>query len=291
MVEVAAVNYILRPVNGFDAFAAHVREMLDGCAGAHLVVFPELMTLELLSAFPGWPDRGLGDRPNLHCFTDRYLDLFATEAAARETHIVAGSHLVPDAEGELLNVAYLFEPGGAVHRHAKTHVTPVEIELGTGEGDELRTIDLPFGRVGVTLCYEIEMPEFCSALVAQGAQILVCPSYTTSDAGVWRIRHCAQARCVENQVYAVVSCLGGSNGPPVETGMARSAIFAPCDVGWPADGVLADARGGGEAIVRARLDLDALDVTRREGAVRTYADRRRRASLYAGWAAHAGAGT
>jgi predicted amidohydrolase len=135
------------------------------------------------------------------------------------------------------------------------------------------------------------LPRPVRALVAQGAQILVCPSYTTSDAGVWRIRHCAQARCVENQVYAVVSCLGGSNGPPVETGVARSAIFAPCDAGWPADGVLADARLGDEAIVRARLDLEALEVTRREGTVRTYADRRRRASLYAGWSAHAGAGT
>jgi hypothetical protein len=40
MVEVAAVNYVLRRVDGFDAFAAHVREMLDGCTGADLVCSP-----------------------------------------------------------------------------------------------------------------------------------------------------------------------------------------------------------------------------------------------------------
>lgn len=284
-VSIAAANFAVRPVRDFDEFAGHVRGLLAGCDGADLVLFPELFTVELFTTLPDWQRLSVGELVQIDKFTGDYLALFGELAKMRGQHIVGGSHLV--AEGSrYVNVAFLFTPEGEVIRHTKTHIFPAEANWSTSEGDEMQAVDLPFARVGFNVCYEAEIPECAATLTEQGVEIILCPSYTFTEYGFWRVRHSAQARAIENQVYFVHCCTGGAPGAPLPNGWAQSSILSPCDTLFSPRGVVAEATTNTESVVRGVVDLDLLTINRETGAAPTFRDRRRRAELYRSWPSH-----
>lgn len=284
-VSIAAVNFAVRPVRDFDEFAGHVTSLMAGTDGADLVLFPELFTVELFTALADWRELAAAELPRIDEFTPDYLTLFGDLARTRGQYIVGGSHLVADGS-RFLNVGHLFAPDGTVVRHAKTHIFPAEADWSTAEGDTVEAFDLPFARVGFNICYEAEIPECGATLAHQGAEIILTPSYTFTEYGFWRVRHCAQARAVENQVYVVHCCTGGSPGGPLPDGWAQSSILSPCDTLFSARGVVAEATPNTESVVRGIVDLDLLQRNREKGAAPTFRDRRRRADLYAKWPSH-----
>ncbi len=286
-VSIAACQFVIKPVKGFDAFARQVTRLLDKAKGADLVLFPELFTLALFTTFDDWRNRPLTDLVKVDRYTKAYRDLFASEAKSRKQHIVAGSHLEKRGTG-YLNVAYVYGPGGLLHTHEKTHIFPAESQWFTGEGDRMEAFDLPFARVGLNVCYEAEIPECSATLTEQGAEIILCPSFTFSEYGFWRVRHCAQARAIENQVY-FVHCATGGKVPkgPLPNGWTRSSILSPCDTPWPApNGVIAEAETNVEMVLKGTVDLDLLHQNRETGVAPTYRDRRRRADCYRAWPSH-----
>ena len=263
-----------------------MRGLLVQPADPDIVLLPELFTIGLFSATSRWDTAPMSDLSRLADFTPQYEELFETEARSRGQFILAGSHLVED-DSRFRNVAHLYGPDGLVHKHAKTHIFPAESEWGTAEGDELQVVELPMAKVGIAICYEAEVPEVASALAEQGAEIILCPSYTFTENGFWRVRHCAQARCIENQVYFVHCCTGGEPHQTLPGGWSRSSILSPCDVPWEApNGVIAEARANTEEVISGTVDLDALYENRESGAATTFRDRRRRASLYRRWPSH-----
>lgn len=284
-VSLAACNFAVRPVSSFDEFADHVRGLLDQATGVDLVFFPELFTIELFTVFPDWRELPASELTRIDKFTSDYRSLFEREARERSQYIVAGSHLLND-NGRYVNVGHLFEPEGTMHTHVKTHIFPAEATWQTEEGDDLTVISLPFAKVGFNICYEAEIPECSATLSEQGAEIILCPSFTFTEYGFWRVRHCAQARCVENQVYLVHCCTGGQPGDPLPNGWARSSILTPCDALWSPNGIVAEAEPNREVVVRGDVDIDKLYENRETGAAPTYRDRRRRAGLYTEWPSH-----
>jgi predicted amidohydrolase len=288
MPQIAGCTSRFRDVADFDGFAGHVRELLDGAAGTDLVVLPELVTFELMTAVPGWRDAtDLSPALETARFADQYRDFLSGEAAERGQHILGGSHLVRTGTGDLRNVAPLFGPTGELlHEHHKTHLFPLEHTLGIGEGDDMAVVELPFADVGINICYEAEIPECSASLAEQGVQIVLCPSLTLTEAGFWRVRHCLAARAIENQVYAVHSSVASPARGPWPGAWGRSSILGPCDVGWPEDGVIADSTPNTDTVVRAEVDLERLAENRKTGAATTYADRRRRADRYRAWPSH-----
>ena len=286
-VSIAACNFIMRPVASFDEFAHHVRSVLDDARGADLAVLPELFTVELWTTREGWQTAPMSELTYLHGFTGDLQQLFESEAQERDQYIVAGSHLVHDEDG-YRNVTWLYGPEGLVHVHAKTHIFPAEAEWATGEGDEMRVVDLPFARVGVNICYEAEIPELGASLTEQGVEIILCPSFTMTEHGFWRVRHCAAARAIENQVYAVHASTGGAGHATLPAGWAQSSVLTPCDAPWTPNGVAAQAPCNADGVATATVDLALLAQNRETGAAPTYRDRRRRAALYAGLPSHIG---
>ena len=181
-VSIAACQFVVRPVGSFDEFAAHARGLLDQAEGADLVLFPELFTVELFTTFPDWKDLPVSELTRVHQYgntnyTEDYRQLFESEAKERGQHIVAGSHL-EKKDGRYLNVAYLYGPDGLIHMHDKTHIFPAEAQWSTEEGDTVKMVELPFAKVGFNVCYETEIPECAATLVEQGAEIILCPSFT-----------------------------------------------------------------------------------------------------------------
>ncbi|WP_009476012.1 nitrilase-related carbon-nitrogen hydrolase [Rhodococcus sp. JVH1] len=288
MPRIASCSTVFRNVPDFESFAAHMVEVLDHAAGADLVVLPELVTFELMTAVPGWQDAtDLQPAVRTADFADRYREFMSAEARRRQQHVLAGSHLVQTEDGRLLNVAPLFGPTGRLlHEHAKTHLFPLEFTLDIAEGDDMKVVDLPFARIGVNICYEAEIPECSASLVEQGAHIILCPSLTLNEAGFWRVRHCLAARSIENQVFTVHAGSASPPRGPWPGTWAQSALLGPCDTRWPADGVLAQTPPNIDAVAIADLDLNHLEDNRSSGAATTFADRRRRADRYRAWPTH-----
>ena len=274
-VSIAACNFAVRPVASFDEFADHVRGLLDGAQGADLVLFPELFTVELFTTFADWQNTPVTELTLIDKYTADYKSLFESEAKERSQFIVAGSHLM-EVDGRYLNIGHVYGPEGLVFEHVKTHIFPAESNWQTEEGDSVDAFDLPFARVGFNICYEAEIPECSTTLAEQGAEIILCPSYTFTEYGFWRVRHCAQARAIENQVYFVHCCTGGQPGGTLPNGWAQSSILSPCDVPWTPSGIVAQADANKEMVVRGEVDLDKLYENRENGAAPTFRDRRRR---------------
>jgi predicted amidohydrolase len=284
-VSIAACNFAVRPVASFDEFAAHCSALLDQTKGADLVLFPELLTVELFTSYPDWKSAPISELTRIDEFTAEYRAFFAEQARVRDQCIVGGSHLLKD-EGRYVNVGHLFEPDGTLHTHIKTHIFPAEANWSTEEGETVAVIELPFANVAFNICYEAEIPECSAAATELGAEIILCPSFTFTEYGFWRVRHCAQARAIENQVYFVHCCTGGRPGAPLPNGWAQSSILSPCDLPWTPSGIVAQATVNEEMVVRGIVDIDRIYENRENGAAPTFRDRRRRADLYATWPSH-----
>jgi predicted amidohydrolase len=110
----------------------------------------------------------------------------------------------------------------------------------------------------------------------QGADIVFVPFNTDTKSGYLRVRACAQARCIENDVYVVIAgCTG--NLPFVENAdihYAQSAIFTPCDVTFAREGIGAEANANIETVIIHDVDLELLRRHRESGSVTNWKDRR-----------------
>lgn len=291
-VRVATVQYKMRPIASFEEFARQVEFMVDTAsdAKADFICFPELFTLQLLSLVK--PDRpGLAAR-ELATFTPRFIELMRGLAMRFDIHIVGGSQFQLDGD-VLHNTAYLFRRDGTTERQDKIHVTPNESKWwGVSGGDQVNVFDTDHGKVAIAVCYDIEFPEQCRVLVERGAMLIFVPFNTNDRHGHIRVRTCAQARCIENQVFVVTSgCVG--NLPGVENAdihYAQSGIFTPSDIPFSRDGIAAEAHANVETVLMHDLDLQLLRRARRTGTVRNWADRR--VDLYGvTWATQGGGAT
>ncbi len=275
-VRIATVQYQMRQVSSFEDFARQCEFFIDtaGDYRADFVVFPELLTNQLLELVADKDPASTARR--LSEFTDRYVEFFSTKAIQYNVNIVGGSHLTVE-DDKLYNIAYLFGRDGSIQKQYKIHITPSEQRWwGVVPGDEIRVFDTDSGRVAITICYDIEFPELSRITRAKGAQIVFVPYNTDIRSGHLRVRSCAQARCIENHVYCVLSGACG-NLPQVEGAdihYAQSCILTPSDIPFARDGVAAEATPNVETMLVHELDIDLLRRTERTGTVRTWLDRR-----------------
>lgn len=282
VVSVAACQFELKEIDNFDQFTDHVKKLLNKARGADIVVFPELFTLELFTTYPDWRKAPVTEFTRIHEFTTPIRVFFAEEAKMRNQYIAAGSHLVKEGD-KFYNVAYLFTPNGSMYTHAKTHIFPDEAKWSTSEGSMMDVISLPLGKIGFNICYELEIPECATALAEKGVEMIICPSFTFSSHGFWRVRHCGHARAIENQVYIVHCCTVGRVGEPLPYGRGRSSILSPCDSPWAPNGIVIEAEPDVESVVMVTVNLDLLHVNRKNGAAPTFRDRHRQRKLYRQW--------
>ncbi len=275
-IRVSCVQYRMRKLLDFEQFARQVRYFVDVAAGygADFVVFPELLTAQLMSFIdvktPLEAIRRLTD------YTDLVDTLFTDLAREYQVGIVGGTH--PIRRGELIeNVASLYLPDGVVHRQPKLHVTPNEHRSwGIAGGSSLKVFRTPKARVGILICYDVEFPETARYLAEQGAEVIFVPFCTDDRQSYLRVRYCAQARAVENQVYLAMAGTVG-NLPDTENmdiQYAQSAVLSPSDFPFARDGILVEASVNTETIITTDLDFEALEEAIGEGTVRPRLDRR-----------------
>lgn len=269
-IRLSAACFMAGVVNGFDDFAEHVSRLVEQATSNHpdFLVFPELLTLELISSFENTqtPEKYF----RVASYTQDYLDLFTHLAKEKGFYIVGGSHL-REANGKLYNTSHLFTPDGQVMEQRKCHLFPDEVPTTT-PGDQLAVFETEKVKLSLLTCYDLEFPEAARLMTVQGAELLLSPSATASVHGYWRVRHCAQARCVENQVFvAHCSLLGTADETPF---YGAASILTPCDGDFLEKGIAAESPFNEETIATAEIDTEMLYEIRKSGAATTLKDRR-----------------
>ena len=268
-VRIAAIQYLLRPIAGFDDFAKQVEFFVHSAKDykAHFVLFPEFFTMQLLS-YINEPAPALAVRRLAQLAPD-YEALFMRLAKETGIYIIAGTHPVFQ-RGKIFNAAHLFTPNGKVFRQKKVHLTPTEsgpYQLSRGHGLYLYHTD--FGNIAILICYDVEFPEVARVMAEAGAEILFIPSCTDGREGFCRVRYCAQARAIENQIYVAMTGTVGNLPlvPYMNTNYGQAAILTPSDYFFARDGIAAEGTINQEQMIVADVDLDLLDEQRVNGSV------------------------
>jgi predicted amidohydrolase len=127
---------------------------------------------------------------------------------------VAAASLVLDADGRQVaryDKIHLFDvdlPGRAESYRESAHVAP---------GARVAVIDTPAGRLGLSVCYDVRVPELYRQLSAAGAQLLVVPSAFTSPTGRAHWETLLRARAIENLCYVIAPAQSGFHPSGRET--------------------------------------------------------------------------
>ena len=270
--RVASLQYFIRPVQTFDQFRDQVQALVETAADykAQLLVFPEYFTVQLLTL--GNVKRPIQEQiRDLALQADRFRTLMSDLAKQHGLYIVAGTiPVVGDGPDRIYNECSFFSPTGTLGIQGKLHMTRFEKEeWKVLPREKFIVFETNFGRVAITICYDVEFPEIARAAGREGAHILVVPSCTDDRQGFLRVRYCAQARAVENQMYVVQSSTVGSLPmvPAVSLNYGQASILTPSDFSFSRDGILAEGIPNQESMVIGDVNLTTILQGRSHGTV------------------------
>jgi predicted amidohydrolase len=220
--------------------------------GAQLVLTPEMTNI----IEP--------DRPRLKSLVkpegeDESVAAFSDLARELNLWLLAGSFALKGTNGSLVNRSLLFAPNGeCVARYDKIHL--FDVDLPTGErireseayagGGEAPVVPVPWGGLGLTICYDVRFPSLYRQLAQRGADFLSVPSAFTVPTGGAHWEVLLRARAIETGAYVLAPAQTGTHDSGRRT-YGHSLAISP----WGE--ILAD--GGTEVgIVLATLDPRAV---------------------------------
>ncbi|MFC5302428.1 carbon-nitrogen hydrolase family protein [Azospira restricta] len=253
-VRVAAVQMVSTP-RVADNLAAAGRLVADAVAqGATLVALPEY-----------FPIMGMGDGDKVAAREDDgrgpIQDWLATTAERHGIWLVGGSiPLVASDPAKVMNACVAYGPDGRrVARYDKIHL--FGFEQGAERYNESATIeagrtpvafDTPFGRVGLSICYDLRFPELYRQLGEP--DLIVVPAAFTETTGRAHWEILLRARAIENQCYVLAIGQGGRHENGRET-HGNSMLVDP----W---GTIVDRKLKGPGVVIGELDRGLIAETR-----------------------------
>lgn len=277
VVRLGLIQWQMRPYKDLYELLNQAEYFIDAVAGyrSDFALFPEFFNAPLMAK-----DNHLKTSDairELAKHTEAIVTKFSEFSITYNINIISGS--MPEVrEGRLYNVGYLCRRDGTVERYEKLHVTPDEAKVwGMQGGTQIKSFDTDCGKIGVLICYDSEFPELSRLLADEGMDILFVPFLTDTQNGYSRVRHCSQARAIENECYVAIAGSVG-NLPNVENmdiQFAQSMVFTPCDFSFPTNGIKAEATPNTEMILIADVDIDLLRELHNFGAVKNLKDRRK----------------
>ncbi|MFG0411761.1 carbon-nitrogen hydrolase family protein [Pseudomonas sp. NY5710] len=281
MIRLAACQYAIELHETWDAYADHLQGLCAEAvaAGARLLLLPEYAGLVLSGQLRG-EQRGdlMGSIAGIQPLIGAWAALCESMARRWGIYLQPGSVPVLDNDGAYRNRAWLFGPEGPLGYQDKLMMTRFEREQwGISAGQGLRVFDTALGRVGILICYDNEFPMLARQLAELGADLILAPSCTDTEAGYHRVRIGAQARALENQIAVLQSPTVGlaAWSPALDENIGRAGLFVPPDHGMPGDGVVALSAAldpGRSQWLVCDVDLEVVRRVRREGQVFTRRD-------------------
>jgi predicted amidohydrolase len=265
-----------RPAGVAD-FARRLEARLEeGRAQADLLVLPEYACVELGAALAG--GEATDEATELAAMVAAAPEILeAMRAAARRLGIwlLPGTLPMRRADGAVVNRAPLITPDGRLAVQEKRAMTRFEAERwGVTRGADPRVFDTPWGRIGISICYDVEFPKHVRVQVQAGAWLVLAPSCTDTMHGFNRVRIGAAARAMENQCYVAITPTVGEApwSAALDVNRGCAAVLGPVDRGFPEDGVLARGALDAEQWVFATLDTARIETVREHGQVRNHRD-------------------
>ena len=167
--------------------------------------------------------------------TDTSLATFRELARKLSIHLHIGSLAVKATADKAANRGFLIDPRGEiVARYDKIHM--FDVDLANGEsyresanyqpGETAVISDLPWGRIGLTICYDVRFPALYRALAEAGASFLTVPSAFTRKTGEAHWHTLLRARAIENGCFVFAAAQAGMHENKRET-YGHSLIIAP----------------------------------------------------------------
>ena len=195
--------------------------------------------------------------------TDPSLAAFRQLARKLAIHLHVGSLAIKLPGERAANRSFLIDRDGEiVARYDKIHM--FDVDLANGEsyresrnfrpGDLAVAADLPWGRLGLTICYDLRFPSLYRALAEGGSSMLAIPSAFTRQTGEAHWHVLVRARAIENGSFVFAAAQGGAHENGRET-YGHSLIVDP----W---GRILGEGGVEPGIVLAEVDLAAVAAAR-----------------------------
>jgi predicted amidohydrolase len=166
---------------------------------------------------------------------DPSLAAFRELARELKTHFHVGSLAVKASPEKAANRSFVIDPTGEIiARYDKIHM--FDVELGAGEsyresnnyrpGESAVLVDLPWGRMGLTICYDLRFPSLYRALAEAGADFLAIPAAFTKITGEAHWHILTRARAIETGSYVLAAAQGGMHENGRET-YGHSIVIDP----------------------------------------------------------------
>jgi len=149
--------------------------------------------------------------------------------------LLIGSLAIKVSDTKTANRSFLIDPKGQVAaRYDKIHLFDVDLPSGeryresatVAGGDRAVTADLPWGKLGLSVCYDLRIPLLYRTLAQAGAFMLSVPSAFTETTGKAHWHVLLRARAIENGAFVIAPAQGGSHPGGRQT-YGHSLIVAP----------------------------------------------------------------
>ena len=195
-----------------------------------------------------------------------FIPMYEEEARNSGAWILGGTLAVKVDDGRIANRLYLFNPAGQITAtYDKIHM--FDVDLGGGEfykesatyapGDKAVVTELPWGSLGMSICYDIRFAYLYRRLAQAGAEILCAPAAFTKITGEAHWHILQRARAIETGSFVISPGLCGVHAEGRET-FGHSVIIDP----WGK--VLAD---GGPDVGGVTAEIDLSKVSEARGKV------------------------
>ncbi len=227
--------------------------------GADFVATPENTTLMA-------PDGGAKLERTTSEERDQALPAFRTLAQELGIWLLLGSLAIKVSETKTANRSFLIDPQGRIAaRYDKIHLFDVELPSGenyresntVAGGSQAVLASMPWGKLGLSICYDVRFPQLYRALARAGAFALTVPSAFTETTGKAHWHVLLRARAIENGAFVIAPAQGGHHANGRRT-YGHSLIVAPwgeilAEAGTDPCVIVADVDPAKAADARARI--------------------------------------
>ena len=187
-------------------------------------------------------------------------------AADNGVHFIFGFHELASGRRGYNTCVHLDAAGEIRAMYRKIHLFDADLADGTrllesrstAAGDTPVVTEMPFGTLGLSICYDVRFPRLYQRLVDLGAVALTVPAAFTSATGPDHWHVLLRARAIECQAYVVASAQYGEHGHANRSSYGHASIIDP----W--GNVVAECPEHGDSFAMATIDPERVAQVRRD---------------------------